>query len=195
LHRAFSVFVFNASGELLLQQRASSKKTWPGVWSNSCCGHVMLHESVERAAARRLIHELGISGTKLLMALPDFRYRAEKDGVVENEICPVLVGFTDSEPLPNPTEVGDHKWVNWNAFVAEIKSGGSGYSPWAAEEVERLAESEIFNRYFRENVSHLSHGPRRTAAEAVSYDQESKRLFTSPRSPRSRSTTEERRGV
>jgi len=79
-HRAFSVFLFNDKGELLLQQRALTKKTWPGVWSNSCCGHVMLHESTESAARRRLKYELGMRVEKLHPILPDSRYRPQKTG-------------------------------------------------------------------------------------------------------------------
>ena len=147
LHRAFSVFVFNDRGELLLQQRALSKKTWPGVWSNSCCGHVMLHEAPSNAAARRLRFELGLSGVELQMALPDFRYRAEKDGVVENEICPVLVGFTDQRPVPNPSEVASIRWVNWNDFLASLSESGNEISPWAIEEVRLLAKSKAFTEW------------------------------------------------
>ncbi len=148
-HLAFSVFLFNDKGELLLQQRALTKKTWPGVWSNSCCGHVMLHETVENAAKRRLKYELGIAGIELAIVLPDFRYRAEKDGVVENEICPVLVGFALSQPEPNPDEVNDVKWVDWERFVLEVADPENGYSPWAREEVELLGKEPKFGDFFR----------------------------------------------
>jgi len=147
LHRAFSVFVFNRRGELLLQQRALSKKTWPGVWSNSCCGHVMLHEATARAAERRLKYELGLSGIELLNALPDFRYRAEKDGVVENEICPVLIGVTDAEPLPNPSEVANVRWIDWNEFLKSLGEPDTDISPWARQEVRLLTESDIFRKW------------------------------------------------
>jgi len=146
-HRAFSVFLFNDKGELLLQQRALTKKTWPGVWSNSCCGHVMLHESTERAARRRLKYELGMQVNKLHLILPDFRYRAEKDGVVENEICPVFVGFASALPRPNPLEVNDVKWVDWERFVVEVADPANGYSPWAREEVELLVNSKDFSTF------------------------------------------------
>ena len=147
LHRAFSVFLFNRRGEVLLQQRSLRKKTWPGVWSNSCCGHVMLHERTERAAARRLNHELGLNGIELTTALPDFRYRAEKDGVVENEVCPVLIGMTEREPVINPTEVSEIRWVEWNAFVASLEEPGTEISPWAIEEARLLANSAIFEQW------------------------------------------------
>ena len=148
LHLAFSVLIFNDKGEVLLQQRSFSKKTWPGVWSNSCCGHVMLNESTERAARRRLKYELGMRVEKLHLILPDFRYRAEKDGVVENEICPVFVGFTSVQPIPNPDEVNDVKWVDWERFVVEVADPANGYSPWAREEVE-LLETDLWFRQLR----------------------------------------------
>lgn len=144
LHRGFSVFLFNSRGELLLQQRAFTKQTWPGVWSNSCCGHPMPDETFEQAADRRLEFELGLKGIALAEALPDFRYRAEKDGVVENEICPVFIGFTEAVPKPNPDEVEAVKWVDWNEFVASLDVPETDISPWAAEEVRQLVGSTVF---------------------------------------------------
>lgn len=149
LHRGFSIFLFNKKGELLLQQRALTKKTWPGVWSNSCCGHPMPGETTESAATRRVGYELGIRGIEPINILPDFRYRAEKDGVVENEICPVLVGFTESEPVLNHDEVNDVKWVGWEEFLDLVKQPGSGFSPWAIEETALLAANEKFRKYFQ----------------------------------------------
>lgn len=98
----------------------------------------MLHESTESAARRRLKYELGMRVDKLHLILPDFRYRAEKDGVVENEICPVFVGFTSAQPAPNPDEVNDVKWIDWERFVVEVAEPVNGYSPWARDEVELL---------------------------------------------------------
>lgn len=144
LHRAFSVFLFNQKGEFLMQQRALSKKTWPGVWSNSCCGHVMLHESVIDAAKRRLKFELGIRGVDLTVALHNFRYRAEKDGVVENEVCPVLIGKLTSEPMPNPDEVETVKWLNWKEFIVTLDDPETDISPWAILEVRELVASKEF---------------------------------------------------
>jgi len=152
LHLAFSIFIFNRSGQLLLQQRALSKKTWPGVWSNSCCGHVMLHESTEDAAARRLKKELGLVASELTVVLPDFRYRAEKDGIVENEICPVLVGICDSDPVPDASEVADYRWIDWYEFLDWIETPASELSPWAVEEVRLLAGSETFKTWFRKHI-------------------------------------------
>ena len=84
---------------------------------------------------------------KLHLILPDFRYRAEKDGVVENEICPVFVGFASALPRPNPLEVNDVKWVDWERFVVEVADPANGYSPWAREEVELLVNSKDFSTF------------------------------------------------
>ena len=152
LHRAFSVFLFNEKGQLLLQRRAESKKTWGGVWSNSCCGHPMLHESVLGAAKRRVRYELGMTGIKMKVMQPDYRYRAEKDGVVENEVCPVLIGFSNANPRINPDEVSDYRWVDWGEFVEEVPKPENGFSPWAIEETALLEENEEFQRLFKENI-------------------------------------------
>ncbi|MBA3770869.1 MAG: isopentenyl-diphosphate Delta-isomerase, partial [Blastocatellia bacterium] len=152
LHRAFSVFIFNEVGELLLQQRAGSKKTWPLVWSNSCCGHVMLHEATADAARRRVKFELGMTGIRLKCILPDFRYRAEKDGVVENEICPVFVGFTTGEPTANADEVEATKWLPWETFVIESARVENVLSPWATVETTLLSKDAEFNRLLDEHT-------------------------------------------
>lgn len=156
LHRAFSVFLFNENGELLLQRRAEHKKTWGGVWSNSCCGHVMLHEAVEKAAKRRTKYELGLKNIELEMMLPDYRYRAEKDGVVENEFCPVLVGFVEMEPRINPDEVAEYKWVDWHEFLEMVSDPETGFSPWAVEEAKLLSEGDRFLSWFEERTPRLS---------------------------------------
>jgi isopentenyl-diphosphate delta-isomerase len=147
LHSAFSVFVFNDDGEVLLQQRALTKKSWPGVWSNSCCGHVMLHETIEDAARRRLRYELGLNVRDLQIMLPDFRYRAEMNGIVENEICAVLVARCDREPRINPNEVAAIRWISWNEWVSEVAEPGNGYSYWSAKETEQLIQSPKFSAF------------------------------------------------
>ena len=149
LHRGFSVFVFDPDGRLLLQRRAWSKRTWPGAWSNSCCGHPALDESPEQAAARRLDFELGLTAVDLTLVLPEFRYRAEKDGVVENEICPVLVGFTDQQPSLNPDEVAETKWVEWEEFVDSFER--AEISPWAVMEARELLSSPLFRSLYRDD--------------------------------------------
>lgn len=151
LHLAFSIFIFNSRGEVLLQQRAFSKVTWPGVWSNSCCGHQMLHESPIDGAKRRLQFELGVSGAGLMSILPKYRYRAELDGVVENEICPVFVGFTDKEPLINRAEVETTQLQPWSEFLERCRRPNSDISPWAIEEAELLDADREFQLVFAAN--------------------------------------------
>ncbi len=152
LHRAFSVFLFNSRGELLLQRRAIAKKTWGGIWSNSCCGHLMLHENVKAAAKRRLWEELGLTRIELKVILPDYRYRAEKDGIVENEICPVLIGFTDRAPVLNPEEVAEYRWEKWEDFLSSANDPGSQLSPWAIEEANLLEQDEEFKKVFSDRA-------------------------------------------
>jgi isopentenyl-diphosphate Delta-isomerase len=156
LHRGFSVFLFGRAGgedRLLLQQRSSTKKTWPLVWSNSCCGHPAPGESVLAAARRRIAQELGVEVQRLEVLLPDYRYRAELDGIVENEFCPVLAGRLEVDPVPFPGEVEATRWIPWRSFLAEIDGGASAYSPWSVEEARLLARSERFARWLAEAPS------------------------------------------
>ncbi len=150
LHSAFSVFLFNRRGYMLAQRRAWSKLTWPGIWSNACCGHPGVDESHADAACRRMSYELGLSKVKLEMALPKFRYRAEKSGIVENEICPVLVGVID-EPVqlqPHPEEVAEVKWVHWQDFLRANPDDPhcefGAFSPWSVMEARALNDSSRF---------------------------------------------------
>jgi isopentenyl-diphosphate delta-isomerase type 1 len=144
LHRGFSVFLFDRQGRLLLQQRSHSKMTWPLVWSNSCCGHPRLGESSVDAARRRLAYELGIEQAEICEVLPQYRYRAEHRGVVENETCPVMVAFTDEWPVPNADEVEAVRWVDWAEFVRETGEQPNSYSEWCVEETRLLANSDLF---------------------------------------------------
>lgn len=154
LHRGFSLFAFNSRGELLLQQRAGSKKTWPLVWSNSCCGHPANGESSEAAAARRLSTELGltVSVAEITVILPDYRYRFEKDWVVENEFCPVMVARTDETPKLNPVEVEAVRWATWSEFVAEVTRFPDRYSPWCTEETLLLSANPKFQAWYQSAV-------------------------------------------
>lgn len=159
LHSAFSVFLFDGKGRMLVQQRAFSKQTWPGIWSNACCGHPLPGEPVEAAAHRRLRDELGLAGLRLSLVLPDFRYRAEHMGIVENEICPVFVAICHDTPVPNPQEVAAVNWVSWKAFADACRrpeSGSfAGYSPWSLME-GRLLQAFPF-------IRHLAGAEERTA--------------------------------
>lgn len=142
LHLAFSSYVFNRDGEFLLTQRAAHKKTWPAVWTNSCCGHPAPGEPPATAVARRLADELGLVGTtRIELILPRFRYRAEMDnGVVENEMCPVYRVVTEGMVAPNPEEVDAVEWVSWPPFADAVLSGEREISPWCALQVQELAK-------------------------------------------------------
>jgi isopentenyl-diphosphate delta-isomerase len=138
LHRAFSSFIFRASDkQFLLQQRSGKKRTWPLVWSNSCCGHPGLGESNVDAARRRLRLELGLDPA-VLEEIATYRYCFTRDDVMENEICPILVGIVDSEPVINPDEVEAVRWSGWHDFLDEIEHNATGYSEWCVEQARIL---------------------------------------------------------
>ncbi len=150
LHRAFSSFIFRSDGKLLLQQRSHKKKTWPLVWSNSCCGHPALDESTTDAANRRLRDELGMSVDRIEEVSP-YRYKFIKDGIMENEICPILVGLTSDEPEINSDEVENTKWVEWDDFLKEITDNPEKYSPWCVEQVKILQKNKRFKELIKQN--------------------------------------------
>ncbi|MEH0147295.1 isopentenyl-diphosphate Delta-isomerase [Corynebacterium sp. Q4381] len=141
LHLAFSCWLLDSSGQLLLTRRALSKLTWPGVWTNSFCGHPAPGERCEEAVTRRAGTELGLASEDLVsleLVLPEFRYRAvDSSGVVENEICPVFVArLADGVVLnPNPAEVDSFAWVAPQAVVRAAEETPFLLSPWLVEEL------------------------------------------------------------
>jgi isopentenyl-diphosphate delta-isomerase len=137
-HLAFSSYVFDAAGRFLVSQRAHSKATWPAIWTNSCCGHPGPGEDAPDAVRRRLLQELGLTPTRLVLALPDFSYRASFLGVEEHELCPVYLVRVDAEPRPDPSEVAAVRWWQWAEFVAAALAPDSTISPWAQDQVRRL---------------------------------------------------------
>ena len=143
LHRAFSCYVFNSDGKFLLTQRALSKKVFPGIWTNSCCGHPGPGETTEDAIKRRLDYELGLQPEKLEVLLPHFRYRAEMQGIVENEICPVYLAVVVKDPRPNPMEVEAYEWIEWEEFRKRIELDPNNYSQWCREQVKLLRHQVI----------------------------------------------------
>ena len=148
LHLAFSLYVFNESGEVLLTRRALTKTTWPGVWTNTCCGHPRPGEAMSAAVARRLDYELGMEITDLECVLPDFGYRAtDASGLVENEFCPVFLAHVridpesshpNDPPLANPDEVLDWKWWKWNDVIEAARLTPFVFSPWSVQQMAQL---------------------------------------------------------
>lgn len=139
LHLAFSCHVVNSDGHVLVTRRALSKRAWPGVWSNSFCGHPRPAEPVVSAVRRRADFELGITLTDLELALPLFRYRAtDASGIVEHEICPVYTAFTEDEPMLNPLEVVDAQWVDPADLAVAIEATPWAFSPWLVLQAQQL---------------------------------------------------------
>jgi isopentenyl-diphosphate delta-isomerase len=139
LHLAFSCHVFNTAGQLLVTRRALTKLTWPGVWTNSFCGHPGPDEPMVEAVARRAQRELGITLDSLEMAVPDFRYRAvDASGVVENEICPVFIAVTSDTPRPADDEVAEFEWVDARALLESLAKSPWAFSPWLTLQLPAL---------------------------------------------------------
>lgn len=140
LHLAFSCYVQNADGEVLVTRRALTKKTWPGVWSNSFCGHPKPGEAILEAVQRRALWELGITLRDLRVVMPDFRYSAvDCTGITENEICPVFSATAEGELSPRPDEVIDHNWVDPLDLNRAIKLTPWAFSPWLVLQVRQMA--------------------------------------------------------
>lgn len=139
LHLAFSCHVINSDGQILVTRRALHKKTWPGVWTNSFCGHPAPAEPVLAAVHRRAEFEVGLRVRDLELALPLFRYRAvDASGIVEHEICPVYVARTDDEPQPNPDEVAEYRWVDPLDLAASLSATPWAFSPWLVLQAQQL---------------------------------------------------------
>lgn len=137
LHLAFSCHVANERGEILVTRRALSKATWPGVWTNSFCGHPAPGETPAEAVSRRAFQELGMGVTDVTPILPDFRYRAvDASGIVENEICPVFVATAVGEPDPSPLEVAEWAWISPEALRASVAAAPFAWSPWLGWQLE-----------------------------------------------------------
>ena len=149
LHRAFSVFLFDPAGKLLLQQRSSQKMLWGGYWANSCCSHPRLGESTDEAARRRINEELGVDCD--LRYLYKFEYHAEFGDIgSEHELCYVYAGHFDGVVNPDPDEVADYRFVTPEELTAAIAADGDKYSPWL-----KLEWAEITQRFLADIVPAL----------------------------------------
>lgn len=143
LHLAFSCFVHDGEGRILLTRRALNKKTWPGVWTNSFCGHPAPGEDFASAISRRAADELGAQISEITEVLPDFRYRAiDASGMVENEICPVFTARIDGDVRPRTDEVMDFAWTDPGALTQALAAAPFVFSPWLAEEWAQLTAGD-----------------------------------------------------
>ena len=148
LHRAFSAFLFNAAGELLLQQRAESKRLWPGYWSNSCCSHPRRGESMVTATGRRLSEELNLTAD--LRFVYKFQYQAPYGELgSEHELCHVFLGRIDGDVRANAEEIAAIRFVSAGALDAELAEYPARFTPWFKLEWDALRgeHSDLLGAY------------------------------------------------
>ena len=137
LHRAFSIFVFNQSKEMLLQQRSLKKYHCPGLWSNACCGHPRPGESIEEAIHRRLQEEMGFDCALRKTLAYIYKVKFE-NGLYEHEYLYVFRGTCNSNPAPNPEEVMDYCWMPLTKLKQDMKHHAEKYSYWFKLSIAKL---------------------------------------------------------
>lgn len=143
MHRAFSVFIFNSKGQLLLQQRALDKYHSGGLWTNTCCSHPRLGESTPNAARRRLQEEMGMDCE--LTELFQFSYRHEfENGLIENEYDHVFMGISDELPLPNEAEVAGIRYMDTDLLLFELVKQPDQYTPWF-----KICLEQVLEKYYQ----------------------------------------------
>jgi len=142
-HRAFSIFIFNSEGKLLIQKRAQGKMLWPGFWANTCCSHPRKDEEYLDVAKRRLKEEIGIKAE--LEYKFKFSYKVKyKDIGSENELCSVFFGKYESDEIKaNPEEIEEWKWVGIEELKQDIKNHPEIYAPWFKMEMEKIKIQDL----------------------------------------------------
>jgi isopentenyl-diphosphate Delta-isomerase len=142
LHRAFSVFIFNVDGCLLLQKRAHHKYHSQDLWTNSCCGHPRVGESTNRAVHRRLQEEMGFDCP--MKQVENFLYRAEvSNGLIEHEYDQIYIGRFDGTPVPSPDEVEDWTWTSIPALLKFMTEQPEEWTIWFRRIVENYGNSRL----------------------------------------------------
>jgi len=129
LHRAFSIFLFDASKRFLLQKRSDGKRLWSGRWSNTCCGHPRRGESDALAAERRLREELGLASPLAKLFSVTYRF-SDGDKGTEHELCSVHVGRLDGAPRPDPREVAETRFATIDDVTRDLAAHPDLYTPW-----------------------------------------------------------------
>jgi isopentenyl-diphosphate delta-isomerase len=146
LHRAFSVWVFNTKGELLLQQRAIGKYHCGGMWTNTCCSHPRPGETTIDAAHRRLKEEMGFDCE--LREVTEFIYHVDfPNGLTEHEYLHVFIGKYDLDPILNPEEASDFRWISLNTLRGDIAHDPEKYTYWSRLTLEKLIEQNLLSDY------------------------------------------------
>lgn len=147
LHLAFSCYVLDSAGRLLVTRRALGKRAWPGVWTNSFCGHPRHGEPWAEAIDRHARVELRLEVRDVQCLLPDFRYRAtDASGIVENEICPVFFAHAAGMPDPNPAEVMEHRWADVDQVHHLVAQMPWLVSPWMALQLPQIWDRLVPDR-------------------------------------------------
>ncbi|MEM7002492.1 MAG: isopentenyl-diphosphate Delta-isomerase [Pseudomonadota bacterium] len=137
LHRAFSLFIFNSQGDLLLQQRAASKRLWPNFWANSCCSHPRAGEDLAIATQRRCAEELGF--TTPLQYVYKFEYQAKFGNLgSEHELCSVFIGHYTGATNVNQTEIQSIRWIRPDDLDTALTQQGDQFTPWLHLEWQTL---------------------------------------------------------
>lgn len=140
LHRAFTIFIFNSKGKLLIQKRSKNKLLWPLTWESSCSGHPLQTEDYITAGEKRLKEELGFSSK--LKLLGKFRYQARYKNIgSENEICALLIGKYNRKVNPNPKEVAEWKWIDLKTLKKDLIKKPKEYTPWLKIAVRQFIKS------------------------------------------------------
>lgn len=146
LHLAFSIFIFNDKGEILLQQRALHKYHFGGIWSNACCSHPRLNENMNDAANRRLQEELGF--TTPLKAAFNFIYRAQDpvSGLIEHELDTVFLGIYNQKDIPfNTDEIAALRWINLSNLYLELNGEPEKFSYWFKIALTELQKKRLLS--------------------------------------------------
>lgn len=149
LHLAFSCYIFDENGRVLVTRRADSKKVWPSVWTNSVCGHPAPGESFEDAIKRRAEYELGLEVSDIEVKLPKYRYQTPPyNGIIENEFCPVFFAKAHAQPVPNPEEVSAYEWLTWDEFIHKAEADTKDvWSWWCKDQLKQLKMSKLVGYY------------------------------------------------
>ncbi len=149
LHLGFSCYLFDTQGRFLLTQRAHGKKVWPGVWTNTACGHPAPNETTPDAVKRRLSYELGITEiSDIALIEADYRYKTDPfNGIIENEICPIYIARALQAPSPNPDEVEAYLWQTWEDTRQQLQSSDEKYSYWFRQQFTLVDKNPLLPRY------------------------------------------------